>query len=308
MPIVGGDVQPSDEMHNGVSAVGLWTTGSEPLMCTLAVGGAYLAWMGRRHEGRIRRNWSIAARGVMGDIVRPAAASTAGREEGGKMSLGSHPTSVRGPHNRKEPVVYVVDDDESMRLALGGLLCSVGLRVEAFESSQDFLAFPKYDAPSCLILDVRLRGESGLAFQEQIAKSGVRMPIVFMTGHGDIAMTVKAMKAGAVDFFAKPFRDQDMLDAVANALARDGERLAAEQSIAALRTAYGSLTPREREVMGFVVAGLMNKQIASEINLSEITVKIHRGQVMKKMAARSVADLVRKSESLGVNPQPQKSS
>ncbi|KWN74435.1 response regulator transcription factor [Burkholderia ubonensis] len=219
------------------------------------------------------------------------------------MSLRSHSTSTQGSRNRKEPIVYVVDDDEAMRLALGGLLRSVGLHVETFESSQDFLAFPKADAPSCLILDVRLRGESGLAFQEHIAKSGVRMPIVFMTGHGDIAMTVKAMKAGAVDFFAKPFRDQDMLDAVANALARDGERLAAEQSIAALRAAYDSLTPREREVMGFVVAGLMNKQIASELNLSEITVKIHRGQVMKKMAARSVADLVRKSESLGVNPQ-----
>lgn len=219
------------------------------------------------------------------------------------MVLGSHSTSTQGSRNRKEPVVYVVDDDEAMRLALGGLLRSVGLHVETFESSQDFLAFPKADAPSCLVLDVRLRGESGLAFQEQIAKCGVCMPIVFMTGHGDIAMTVKAMKAGAVDFFAKPFRDQDMLDAVANALARDGERLAAEQSIAALRAAYDSLTPREREVMGFVVAGLMNKQIASELNLSEITVKIHRGQVMKKMAARSVADLVRKSESLGVNPQ-----
>ncbi|WP_042878481.1 response regulator transcription factor [Cupriavidus necator] len=223
------------------------------------------------------------------------------------MSSESHSTSAKSPHDRKDPVVYVVDDDEGMRLALGGLLRSVGLRVETFESSQDFLAFPKDDAPSCLILDVRLRGESGLALQEHVAKSGVRMPIVFMTGHGDIAMTVKAMKAGAVDFLAKPFRDQDMLDAVANALARDGERLAAEQSIAALRAAYGSLTPREREVMGFVVAGLMNKQIASEMNLSEITVKIHRGQVMKKMAARSVADLVRKSESLGVDPQPQKS-
>lgn len=223
------------------------------------------------------------------------------------MSSELHSTSAKSPHDRKDPVVYVVDDDEGMRLALGGLLRSVGLRVETFESSQDFLAFPKDDAPSCLILDVRLRGESGLALQEHVAKSGVRMPIVFMTGHGDIAMTVKAMKAGAVDFLAKPFRDQDMLDAVANALARDGERLAAEQSIAALRAAYGSLTPREREVMGFVVAGLMNKQIASEMNLSEITVKIHRGQVMKKMAARSVADLVRKSESLGVDPQPQKS-
>ncbi|WP_354684336.1 response regulator transcription factor [Cupriavidus necator] len=224
------------------------------------------------------------------------------------MSSSTHSTSAQSPDGRKEPVVYVVDDDESMRLALCGLLHSVGLRVEAFESSQDFLAFPKSDAPSCLVLDVRLRGESGLTFQEQIAKSGVRMPIVFMTGHGDIAMTVKAMKAGAVDFFTKPFRDQDMLDAVANALARDGERIAAEQSTAAVRSAYDSLTPREREVMGFVVTGLMNKQIAAELNLSEITVKIHRGQVMKKMAARSVAELVRMSESLGVNPKQKKPS
>lgn len=222
------------------------------------------------------------------------------------MPSGAHSTATHYPQDCKDPVVYVVDDDEAMRLAVEGLLRSVGLRVETFESSQDFLAFPKYNVPSCLILDIRLRGESGLAFQEQVAKIGIRIPIVFMTGHGDIAMTVKAMKAGAVDFLAKPFRDQDMLDAVANALARDGERLVAEQSIAALRAAYDSLTPREREVMGFVIAGLMNKQIASELNLSEITVKIHRGQVMKKMAARSVADLVRKSESLGVNPQSKK--
>ena len=224
------------------------------------------------------------------------------------MSPGSHSTSTQSPDDRKEPVVYVVDDDELMRRALVNLLRSVGLRVETFESSGNFLAFPKYDAPSCLVLDVRLRGESGLAVQEHIAESDVHMPIVFMTGHGDIAMTVKAMKAGAVDFLAKPFRDQDMLDAVANALARDGERLAVEQSIAALRVAYESLTTREREVMGFVVAGLMNKQIASEVNLSLISVKVHRGHVMKKMASRSAADLVRKSESLGVNAKSRKSS
>lgn len=222
------------------------------------------------------------------------------------MSAWSQSTLAQSPQDSKERVVYVVDDDEAVRLALSGLLRSTGLRVETFESSQEFLAFPKHDAPSCLILDVRLRGESGLAFQEQIAKSGVRMPIVFMTGYGDIAMTVKAMKAGAVDFFAKPFRDQDMLDAVVNALARDGERLAAEQSVAGLRTAYESLTPREREVLVFVVAGLMNKQIAYEMDLTEVTVKIHRGRVMKKMGARSVADLVRKAESLGVQPQPRK--
>ncbi|WP_180735097.1 response regulator transcription factor [Paraburkholderia sp. PGU19] len=216
------------------------------------------------------------------------------------MSAESPPPSTQGMHARKEPIVYVIDDDEAMRLAVRDLLRSVGLRVEIFESSLDFLAFPKPDTPSCLVLDIRLRGESGLTFQEQIAKSNLRMPIVFMTGHGDIAMTVKAMKAGAVDFLAKPFRDQDMLDAVANALTRDGERLAAEQTNATLLAAYQSLTPREREVMAFVVAGMMNKQIASEMNVSEITVKIHRGQVMRKMCARSVAALVKMSESLGI--------
>ncbi len=219
------------------------------------------------------------------------------------MNSGSHLSSVRGIQRHKEPVVYVVDDEESMRFALGNLFRSVGLRVETFESAVDFLGFPKCGAPSCLILDVRLRGENGLALQEHVAKSGLRMPIVFMTGHGDIPMTVQAMKAGAVDFFSKPFRDQEMLDAVSNALARDGERLAAEQSVAALRVAYESLTPREREVMGFVVAGLMNKQIASKVNLCEITVKMHRSHLMRKMAARTLADLVKKSVTLGVNAQ-----
>ncbi|MGF6919294.1 FixJ family two-component response regulator [Paraburkholderia sp. 40] len=222
--------------------------------------------------------------------------------EGGEMILESHSTSTRSAGGSKPSVVYVVDDDETVRLALGALLRSVGLRVETFGSSHEFLAFEKYDAPSCLILDVRLRGESGLTFQEEVAKSGLQMPILFMTGHGDVAMSVKAMKAGALDFFSKPFRDQDMLDSVSNALTRDAARRAAEQSIAALRACYGSLTSREREVMGFVVAGLMNKQIASEMNLSEMTVKIHRGQAMKKMAARSVADLVRKAEALGIEP------
>lgn len=219
------------------------------------------------------------------------------------MNSWSQSGAQQGSAKPREPVVYVVDDDESMRLALSGLLRSIGLRVETFESPADFLAFPRDDAPSCLVLDVRLRGESGLAFQEQVEKHGLRMPIVFMTGHGDIAMTVKAMKAGAVDFLAKPFRDQDMLDAVANALAKDAERLAAERSSAGLREAYAALTPREREVMGYVVAGLMNKQIAAELNLSEVTVKVHRGQLMRKLAARSVADLVRKSEVLGIAPQ-----
>jgi FixJ family two-component response regulator len=204
--------------------------------------------------------------------------------------------------------VYVVDDDDAMRRSLRSLLESVGLSVETFASSQEFLAFPKRDVPSCLILDVRLRGESGLTFQQVAAKMGVHIPILFMTGYGDMRMSVKAMKAGAVDFFPKPFNEQDMLDAVNQALARDGERLAAEHSNAELRKAYDMLTLREQQVIAFVLAGLMNKQIAAEMNLSEITIKVHRGQAMKKMNARTVADLVRKAEALGIEPQDTKQS
>ncbi|SAL18946.1 response regulator transcription factor [Caballeronia humi] len=202
--------------------------------------------------------------------------------------------------NAGNAIVYVVDDDESMRQAVSTLLRSVGLSVETFASAQEFLAFDMPDMPSCLILDVRLKGQSGLAVQEQIAASQLGLPIVFMTAHGDIAMTVKAMKAGAKDFLAKPFRDQDMLDAVAHALKSDEDRREANRSVADLRRCYESLTPREREVMAFVASGLMNKQIAGELNLSEITVKIHRGQAMRKMGARSLADFVKKAEALGV--------
>ncbi|MFM0206550.1 response regulator transcription factor [Paraburkholderia sediminicola] len=204
--------------------------------------------------------------------------------------------------NAGHTMVYVVDDDESMREAVSTLLRSVGLGVETFGSAQEFLAYDMPDVPSCLILDVRLKGQSGLAVQEQIAASHLGLPIVFMTAHGDIAMTVKAMKAGAKDFLAKPFRDQDMLDAVAQALASDEERREVSRSIADLRRCYESLTVRERQVMAFMVAGLMNKQIASEMNLSEITVKIHRGQAMRKMGARSLADFVLKAEALGIKP------
>jgi FixJ family two-component response regulator len=207
--------------------------------------------------------------------------------------------------NAADPrVVYLVDDDEDICLSLGSLLRSSGLHVEAFASLRDFLSFPKQTGPSCLVLDVRLRGESGLTFQQDAVKSGVLMPILFITGHGDIEMSVRAMKAGAQEFFTKPFRDQDMLDAISQALARDAARLAAEQSIARIRACYDSLTPREREVMGYVVAGLMNKEVAFQMDLSEIMVKIHRGKVMKKMASRSVADLVRKADLLGVSAKP----
>jgi FixJ family two-component response regulator len=197
--------------------------------------------------------------------------------------------------------VYVVDDDESIRRSLGGLLRSVGLQAETFSSLREFLDFARPDAPSCLILDVRLKGENGLTFLN-VSNNSPRIPVLFMTGHGDIEMSVKAMKAGASDFFAKPFREQDMLDAVAHALARDTERLAAEKSLAVLRSAYDSLTEREREIVAYVVAGLLNKQIAAEMSLSEITVKVHRGHAMRKMAAKTVADLVRKAHTLGIAP------
>ena len=203
-------------------------------------------------------------------------------------------------------IVYVIDDDESMRFSLSTLLRSIGLRVETFASPQAFLEFKKSNIPSCLILDIRLRGENGLSFQQEMISRGLHMPILFMTGYGDMAMCVKAMKAGALDFFPKPFRDQDMLDAVTQALARDSQRLAAEESVASLRASYTSLTGREQQVMALVTAGLMNKQIAAEMHLSEITVKVYRGQLMKKMMARSVADLVRKAEALRIESNHEK--
>lgn len=198
------------------------------------------------------------------------------------------------------PVVYVVDDDDSMRAALGMLLRSVGLHAEAFASAQEFLAHKQADAPSCLVLDVRLKGQSGLVVQEQITAGGMPIPIVFMSAHGDVAMTARAMKAGATDFLAKPFRDQDMLDAVSSALTRDAARRTSDRSGADLRRRYQSLTPREREAMALVVRGLTNRQIAAEMNLSAITVKLHRGQAMKKMGSTSLADFVLKAEALGV--------
>jgi FixJ family two-component response regulator len=225
-----------------------------------------------------------------------------------EMASGAHPTPNENIDEGTAPMVYVVDDDESIRISRSGLLSSVGLRVKTFASSQDFLALPKVDVPSCLVLDVRLREQSGLAFHAKLATHDVYMPVVFMTGHGDVAMAVKAMKAGALDFLAKPFREQDMLDAVDHALARDRARLATEQSVAALRICYDSLTARELEVMNFVLAGLMNKQIAAEMNVSEVTVKVHRAHMMKKMATRSVVDLVRKAEILGIKPDRQRSS
>ncbi|EJM62820.1 response regulator transcription factor [Pseudomonas sp. GM48] len=208
------------------------------------------------------------------------------------------------PVNENEPVsngsmVFVVDDDASMRNALSNLLRSAGIQVETFASTAEFLQQPKAACASCLILDVRLQGNSGLEFQSQLVKSNANIPIIFITGHGDIEMSVKAMKAGAVDFLAKPFREQDLLDAVSAALQADVKRRQIEQQFSDLHAHYQTLTAREKEVMALAAKGLMNKQIAGQMNLSEITVKIHRGHAMKKMHAKSFADLVRMAESLG---------
>ena len=194
--------------------------------------------------------------------------------------------------------VFVVDDDPSLREALKSLFGSVGLRAETFASATDFLQAKLPDSPSCLVLDVRLPGLSGLDFQTELAKANIHVPIIFITGHGDIPMSVRAMKAGAIEFLTKPFRDQDLLDAIQQALERDRHARSEQADSADLRNRYESLTPRETEVFGLVVKGLLNKQIALQLGTSEITVKLHRRQVMEKMQADSLADLVRKSEKL----------
>ena len=211
-------------------------------------------------------------------------------------------SSAKSVGSTDQPIVFVVDDDASMRQALARLLQSVQLRVEVFASPQEFLQSERPNVPSCLVLDVRLPGLSGLDFQAELARADVRIPIVFITGHGDIPMSVRAMKAGAVDFLAKPFRDQDLLDAVTAAIQRDQKRREHENAMTDLRAHFSSLTPREGEIMALVASGLMSKQIAAEVGLSEITVKVHRSHLMKKMGARSVADLVRMAEALGVTP------
>lgn len=200
----------------------------------------------------------------------------------------------------KETTVFIVEDDPSMRDALGRLFRTVGLRAEIFASAAELLQNKLPDVPSCLILDVRLPGRSGLDIQSELAKANIHIPIIFMTGHGDIPMSVRAMKAGAVDFLTKPFRDQDMLDAVATAIERDRDRRVQDREVSRLRDHFESLSPRERQIMTLVTAGLMNKQVAAEVGLSEITVKIHRGNVMRKMNARTLADLVRMAEALGI--------
>jgi FixJ family two-component response regulator len=211
------------------------------------------------------------------------------------------PKSSPEPASANEPIVFVIDDDASMRRALTNLFQSVGLGVQVFGSASEMLQSKLPDVASCLVLDVRLPGLSGLDFQTELAKANIHIPIIFMTGHGDIPMTVRAMKGGAVDFLTKPFRDQDMLDAVVAAIERDRKRREVEKVVANLNALFGTLTSREREILALVAAGLMNKQIAGELGLAEITVKIHRGHIMKKMGARSLADLVRKAETLGIH-------
>ncbi|HEX9273018.1 MAG TPA: response regulator transcription factor [Candidatus Binatia bacterium] len=203
-------------------------------------------------------------------------------------------------------IVFVVDDDASVREGLGSLIRSAGLRVETFASAQEFLARPRADVPSCLVLDVRLPGLSGLDLQKRLAEVNIEIPIVFITGHGDVPTSVQAMKAGAVEFLTKPFVDRDLLDAIQQAIKRDRAARRQEAEMAELYDRYESLTPREREVMEWVVSGLLNKQVAAELGTSEITIKVHRGQVMQKMQADSLADLVRMSERLGI-PRAKKS-
>ena len=200
-----------------------------------------------------------------------------------------------------ESVVFVIDDDASVRASLKSLFESVGFHVQLLGSADEFLQSERPDVPCCLVLDVRLPGLSGLEFQSELAKTGTDLPIIFMTGHGDIPMTVQAMKAGAVEFLTKPCRDQELLDAVRSAIEGHRARRKEGKHVALLREQFASLTAREKEVVGFVTAGLLNKQIAAELDISEVTVKMHRGNIMRKMQARSLADLVRMADLLGVS-------
>ncbi|HEV2153815.1 MAG TPA: response regulator transcription factor [Bradyrhizobium sp.] len=204
--------------------------------------------------------------------------------------------------NADQPIVFVVDDDASMRRALTNLFESVGLKVEAFGSAPQLLQAKPPQVPSCLVLDIRLPGASGLDLQSDLAKANIHTPIIFITGHADIPMTVRAMKGGAIDFLTKPVRDQDILDAVQAAIERDRKRRDLNKTVSDVRSRFESLSSRERDVLALVTSGLMNKQVAAELGLAEITVKIYRGHIMRKMGAKSLADLVRMSEALGIRP------
>ena len=214
--------------------------------------------------------------------------------------MTERPKSSHELASAKEPIVFVIDDDVAVRTTLSSLFRSVGLRVELLSSAHEFTQIKMPDVASCLVLDIRLPGISGLDLQAELAEADIRIPIIFMTGHGDIPMSVKAMKAGAIDFLTKPFRDQDILDAVTRAIERDQKRRDSEKGLSELRIRFDSLTSREREVMKLLAAGLMNKQIAFEFGITEITVKVHRGHMMRKMKARSLVALIGMAELLGM--------
>jgi len=212
----------------------------------------------------------------------------------------SSPEGASATQPVKEPIVFIIDDDVSVRRALTNLFQSVGLEAQAFGSAPEMLQSRLPDVTSCLVLDIRLPGLSGLDLQTELARANIHIPIIFITGHGDIPMTVRAMKGGAVDFLTKPFRDQDLLDAVMKAIERDRKRREVSKTVANLQSLFETLSAREREVLALVASGLMNKQVAAELGLAEITVKIYRGHIMKKMGAKSLADLIRMTEALGI--------
>jgi FixJ family two-component response regulator len=206
----------------------------------------------------------------------------------------------------ERPVVFIVDDDASLRAAVEDLIDSMGLEARGFASPQDFLQAKRPDAPGCLVLDVRLPGSSGLQFQQELAKAGIHLPVIFITGHGDIPMSVRAIKAGAVEFLTKPFRDQELLDAINAGIERDRAQRGEAARVAQLKQRFAALTQREGEIMALVIAGRANKQIAGDLGVSEATVKVHRGQIMRKMGAKSLPELVRMGDALGLStPKPQ---